>query len=425
MIIKNGHVIDPASRTDQVMDLMIENGKIVRVEENIQVKAYDVNDEVIDAKGCWVIPGAIDLHVHLREPGFEHKETIHTGTLSAAKGGVTTVCAMPNTNPVIDSGEMVNWVYEKAQQEGVVNVLQIGAITQGQEGKTLANIQEMYEAGICGISEDGRSVMNSKLLKDAMIIARKLNLPVMSHCEDEALAGGAMNEGKRSKELGLQGIPNAAEDIIIARDIQLAESVNAHLHLCHVSTKNSVEWIRASQSKGMRISAEACPHHFTLTEDIIDGMNTNTKMNPPLRSKEDVEAIKSALKEGVINVIATDHAPHQSDEKKQAYALAPNGIIGLETLIPIGITELVHKGWLSPMQFVEKITLNPAKILNIDKGTLAVGSIADITIINPDVAYRMNEQDIVSKSKNTPFIGKEVQGRIKYTIVYGKIVYKD
>jgi dihydroorotase len=425
MIIKNGHIIDPASQMDKVMDILIENNHIIKCETNMDITDYAEKHEVIDAKGYWVIPGAIDLHVHLREPGFEYKETIHTGTLSAAKGGVTTVCAMPNTNPVIDCKDMVDYVYEKARNEGLVNVLQIGAITQGQGGKKLADIQGMHESGVCGISEDGRSVMNSKLLKEAMIIAKKLQIPVLSHCEDEALAGGAMNAGKRSEELGLEGIPNEAEDIITARDIQLAESVGTHLHLCHVSTKNSVDLIRIAQAKGIDISAEVCPHHFTLTDEDVDGMNTNTKMNPPLRSKEDVDAIKQALKDGVINVIATDHAPHHRDEKNKPYAQAPNGIIGLETMIPLGITELVNKGWLTPMEFIEKITMNPAKVLNINKGTLAIGSLADITIIDPNARYTIEEDAIASKSKNTPFIGKQVNGRIKYTIVNGKIVYKD
>ncbi len=425
MLIKNGRIIDPANNIDTVMDVFIEDEKIIKVDKNLEVEKNSVSHEVIDAKGCWVIPGAIDLHVHLREPGFEYKETMHTGSLSAAKGGVTTVCAMPNTKPVIDNKAMVDFVYAKAKKEAIVNVLQIGAITQGQQGDVLADIKEMHEAGICGISEDGRSVMNSKLLKEAMIIAKELGIPIMSHCEDEALAGGAMNAGEQADKLGLIGIPNEAEDIITARDIQLAQAVQARLHLCHVSTKNSVELIRMAKEKGTDLSAEVCPHHFTLTDQAVDGIDTYTKMNPPLRSQEDVDAIKQALKEDIICVIATDHAPHHIEEKNQAYAQAPNGIIGLETMIPLSITELVKKGWLTPTQFVKKITYNPAKILGIDKGTLSPGSIADVTIIDPDAEYVFKEEDIASKSKNTPFIGKTVNGRIKYTIVNGKIVYRD
>ncbi len=425
MLIKNGRVIDPANHRDGIMDLLIEDGRITQCKEHIDTSQMGAKHDMIDARGCWVIPGAIDLHVHLREPGFEHKETIHTGTESAAKGGVTTICAMPNTKPIIDSQESVEQVYDIAQREGITHVLQIGAITQGQRGEKLADIRGMEAAGICGISEDGRSVMNAQLLREAMEIAKLLKLPVLSHCEDEALAGGAMNAGKKAENLGLQGIPNEAEDIITARDIQLAQSVGGQLHLCHVSTRQSVELIRQGKEQGIDLTAEVCPHHFTLTEEVVDGVNTNTKMNPPLRTQLDVDAIKQGLKDNVITVIATDHAPHHPEEKNQSYEKAPNGIIGLETMIPLGITELVEQGWLTPTEFVEKISYNPAKILHIDKGSLTVGKMADIAIINPDEEYVFTEADIKSKSKNTPFIGKKLKGRIKYTLVNGKIVYKD
>lgn len=420
MLIKQGLVIDPKNNIEEVKDILIVDGKIAKLADHIESQ----DDEVIEANGLWVMPGAIDLHVHLREPGFEHKETIASGCRSAAKGGVTSICAMPNTKPAVDSKEIVEKIYAIAKEQGIVNVLQVGAITKGQDGVELADIRGMKEAGICAISEDGKSVMDSKLLKEAMIIAKELALPVLSHCEDEALAGGAMNEGEKARELGLPGIPKEAEDIIASRDIQLASSIGSKIHLCHVSTKGSGEILKFSKEKGIQVSAEICPHHFTLTDKDVDGINTNTKMNPPLRNDEDVKYLKEALRDGIIDTIATDHAPHHEDEKNRAYVDAPNGIIGLETMIPLTITELVNKAYLTKSTMVEKISLNPAKILGIDKGHLSVGAVADITIVDPKEVYTISLEDIASKSKNTPFIGKEVSGRVKYTLVNGQVVYK-
>jgi len=420
MLIKQGLLIDPKNKIEALKDILIENGKVKEVADNIEAS----DSLVIDAKGCWVMPGAIDLHVHLREPGFEHKETIETGSKSAAKGGVTTICAMPNTKPAVDSKEIVERIYQIAKEKAIVNVLQVGAITKGQNGDELADIKGMKEAGICAISEDGKSVMDSKLLKEAMIIAAELNLPVLSHCEDEALAGGAMNAGAKAKELGLPGIPKEAEDIIASRDIQLASSIGSKIHLCHVSTKGSGEILKFSKEKGIKVSAEVCPHHFTLTEKDVDGINTNTKMNPPLRNDEDVTYLKEALRDGIIDTIATDHAPHHADEKNKPYVDAPNGIIGLETMLPLTITELVNQNYLTKTSMVEKVSVNPAKILGIDKGHLSIGAIADIAIIDPNETYKISAQDIASKSKNTPFIGRQVSGRVKYTIVNGEVVYK-
>jgi len=420
MLIKQGLLIDPKNNVEAVKDILIGDGKVVQVADLIEVN----DSTIIDAKGYWVMPGAIDLHVHLREPGFEHKETIETGSKSAAKGGVTSICAMPNTKPAVDSKEIVERIYAIAKEEAVVNVLQVGAITKGQEGIELSDIRGMKESGICAISEDGKSVMDSKLLKEAMIIAKELNLPVLSHCEDEALAGGAMNEGAKAKELDLPGIPKEAEDNIASRDIQLASSIKSKIHLCHVSTKGSGEILKLSKAKGIKVTAEVCPHHFTLTDKEVNGINTNTKMNPPLRNNEDVLYLKEALRDGTIDIIATDHAPHHADEKNKPYREAPNGIIGLETMIPLTITELVNQGYLTKSMMVEKISVNPAKILGIDKGHLAKGAIADITIVDPNETYLINREDIASKSKNTPFIGKEVSGRIKYTIVNGEVVYQ-
>jgi len=420
MLIKNGWVIDPKNHIDGIMDIYIEDGKIKELGNHL---TYD-DEQIIDAKGCWVIPGAVDMHVHLREPGYEYKETIESGSKSAAKGGVTTICAMPNTNPCVDSKEMVERVYRIAQKKAVVHVLQVGAITKGQEGKELADIKGMKEAGICAISEDGRTVMNSGLLKEAMKVAKELNIPVLSHCEDENLSGGAMNEGKVSKRLGIPGIPREAEDIITGRDIQLAKGVGGKIHICHVSTKESAKLIRYYKEEGIQVTGEVCPHHFTLTDSSIDGTDANYKMAPPLREKEDVVYLKRAIEDNTIDVLATDHAPHHKDEKEKSFVQAPNGIIGLETLIPLTITELVEKGYLTKVEMVKKLCLNPATILGIDKGHLSPGVLADIAVISPNESYILTEEMIVSKSKNSPFIGRTLKGLVKYTLVDGKVVYK-
>ncbi len=370
-----------------------------------------------------MVPGLIDVHVHLREPGFEYKETIETGSQSAAKGGFTTICCMPNTKPVIDNEIMVEYIKLKAEREACVHVLPIGSITKNQAGEELANIGKMAEVGICGISEDGKSVENAGLMKKAMLYAKMFELPILDHCEDlNLVGGGSMNAGDTAALLGLKGIPVEAEEVMIARDILLAESTGVHLHLCHVSTKGSLDFIRLAKQRGISVSAEVCPHHFALTEEAVDGYDANTKMSPPLRSKEDVEAMKQGLKEGIIDIIATDHAPHHVDEKNCEYEKAANGIVGLETAVPLGITELVEPGILTPMQWVEKMSTNPAKLLNIKKGTLQEDRIADITIIDPKQEYEIDVYSFASKSKNSPFHGRKVRGKVLYTIVDGKIV---
>ncbi|QUH28391.1 dihydroorotase [Vallitalea guaymasensis] len=420
LLIKNGTIINPKEDLVKKLDLLIEDDVIVKIQEDITCEA----DEIIDAEGLWVTPGLIDVHVHLREPGYEHKETIATGSKSAAAGGFTTICAMPNTNPAIDTKELVEMVKQKAEKEAVVNVLPIGAITLGQNGEQLVDIEAMSKAGICAISEDGKSVMDAKILNDAMIQAEKLNIPVLSHCEDANLAKtGIMNEGIANK-LGVEGIPPESEDIIVSRDIILAGRTGARLHICHISTKESIDFLRNAKESGLNVSAEVCPHHYTLTEEDVTIENTNTKMNPPLRSKKDVEAVKEALRDGVIEIIATDHAPHHIDEKNQGYEKAPNGIVGLETAVALGITELVETEILTPLQLIRKMSYNPAKMLGIDKGTLENGKIADITIINPTEEYEIDVNRFHSKSKNSPFHGKHVKGKVKYTIVNGKVVFK-
>lgn len=422
ILIKNGRVIDPLNNVDEKMDILISDGLIKKVEKSIDEKS----DKVIDAEKCWVTPGLIDLHVHLREPGYEHKETIATGSRSAAVGGFTTICCMPNTEPVIDNEILVEYIYMKAKREGVVNVLPIGSITKGQKGEELSNIGKMASVGVCAISEDGRSVLNSGLMKTALKYANMFNVPVFSHCEDESLAGkGQMNSGEKAVLLGLKGISNDSEEVIVSRDMILADSVKAKLHLCHISTKGSAELIKQAKQRGVKVTAEATPHHFTLTEDDISDYNANFKMNPPLRNKEDKEAIINALKENIIEVIATDHAPHHIDEKNCEFEKAANGIVGLETSVSLSITELVNKDILTPKQLIEKMSLNPAKILGIDKGTLGVGKIADITIINPEKEYSIDVKTFASKSKNSPFDGFKVKGKVEYTIVNGNIIVEN
>lgn len=422
LLIKNGHVIDPTVPLNQVMDILVEDGKIIKVEESIQEEAQ----EVIQADGYYVMPGFIDLHVHLREPGFEYKETIYTGALAAARGGFTTICPMPNTKPATDSPERIAYIIEKAKKEAAVHILPVGAITIGQEGSILTDIEGMAKAGAVAISEDGKSVMNAALYREAMNLARKNNLVVMAHCEDKNLVGkGAMNAGKKAEELEIEGISNAVEDVIVARDILLAKETNAKLHLCHCSTKDSVRMIKEAKEEGISVTGEVCPHHFTLTEDDIIEDDANFKMNPPLRTKKDVEALKEGLKEGIMDVISTDHAPHSEEEKKKSIKEAPFGIVGLETAAALTITELVRTGYLDFLGMAEKMSTNPAKVLGIDKGSLKPGKAADITILDPEEVYTIDVKDFVSKGKNSPFQGREVYGKIKMTIADGKIVYQD
>ena len=368
ILIKNGRVIDPATKTDKISDLYIEAGKIKEIKDEINPSKQD---KVIDAKGCYVMPGLIDLHVHLRDPGLTYKEDIVSGSKAAAKGGFTTILAMPNTKPVIDCADRVKYVHNKAKEMAPIHVLQIGAVTKGQAGEELAEIKEMAAAGIPAISEDGKSVMNAGLYKEAMKIAAECNIPVFAHCEDKSLieAKGCVNTDEFTKELGLPGISNAVEDVIVARDILLAKEAGAKLHLCHCSTKDSVEMIRLSKEEGLDVTGEVCPHHFTLTSDEIDKDDSNYKMNPPLRTKEDKEALLEGLKNDIIDVISTDHAPHSRDEKNQSMEDAQFGIVGLETTVALTITELVEKGIITPMQMAEKMSYNPAQVIHSNKGT--------------------------------------------------------
>lgn len=421
ILIQNGRVLDPATHTDEVKSILVRDGKIV----DVNASADTLADRVIDASSCYVMPGLIDLHVHLRDPGQEYKETIQTGTLAAAHGGYTTVCPMPNTTPSTDSPEMIRLVKEKAKREGVVNVLPVGAITLGQGGKELTDMEAMAKEGAIAFSEDGKSVMNTALYFEGMKRAAKAGIPVMAHCEDKDLVGkGCMNEGPKSRELGLEGISNAVEDVIVARDIILAKEAGCRLHLCHCSTKDSVLMVKVAKEQGLSVTAEVCPHHFAMTEDEIPGDDANYKMNPPLRRKEDVQALKEGLRDGIMDVISTDHAPHHADEKKKSIKDAPFGIVGSETAVALTITHLVNEGYLTPLQMAEKMSYNPAKVIGIDRGTLKEGKVADITIIDPNEEYIIDVNTFCSKGHNTPFAGHKVKGRVKYTLVEGTIVYE-
>lgn len=419
LLIKGGRVIDPANGIDEIMDIFADGGKIAEVGKNIKKAA----DRTINAEGKWVMPGLIDLHVHFREPGYERKETIRTGSRAAAMGGFTTVCCMPNTNPVTDNDIVVEFIKLKAERAGIVNVLPIGSLTKGMEGEVLSDIGRMASAGVCALSEDGKSVLNAALMKNAMRYASMFDLPVFDHCEDPSLTGkGQMNAGAQAAYMGLAGISNDSEEVIVARDMILAESTKTPIHLCHISTKGSVTLIRQAKERGVRVTAEATPHHFTLCDEDIKEYDANYKMAPPLRSREDREAIRLALKDGTIEVISTDHAPHHVDEKNCAFQKALNGIIGLETSFCLAHTELVLGGYLTPSQLVEKMSTNPGRILHNGKGTLSAGADADITIADPNEQYTIDIDDMVSKAKNTPFGGRKVKGRILYTIVGGEIV---
>jgi len=425
ILIKDGRILDPATKTDGKMDILVEDGRIARRDIWIDEKQENA-DEIIWAYGCYVMPGLIDLHVHLREPGGEYKETIETGTKAMAKGGYTTVCCMPNTSPSIDKKETVNWVKNKAYEVSPIQVLPVGAVTIGQEGNEMTQIEAMKEAGIIAVSEDGKSVMNTKVYKEAMKEAARLDLPVMAHCEDRYLVGnGCINEGDRSIQFNVEGISNAVEDVIVARDIILAKETGVKLHLCHCSTKDSVIMIKEAKAAGIKVTGEVCPHHFAMsTDDMVDN-NTNYKMNPPLRTKEDVEALKEGLKIGIMDVISTDHAPHSLEDKARHLSEAPFGIVGSETAVALTMTHLVHTGWLTPMQMAEKMSYNPAKVIGIDRGSLELGKAADITIINPNEEYVINVNEFLSKGRNTPFDGHKVKGKVKYTIVNGNIVYSE
>ncbi len=420
LLIKNGTVINPGDKTTTKADVLVKDGKVTKIAPAIK----DAADDILDAKGCYVMSGFIDLHVHLRDPGLEYKEDIQTGGAAALHGGFTTIVAMPNTKPVADKPDVINYVKHKAEAVTKVHVLQAGAVTKGQKGEELADIRGMAAAGSPAISEDGKSVMNAQLYREGMKIAAEEGLAVLAHCEDiNMVHGGVLNADAKSKELGFAGITNSVEDVIVARDILLAKETGVRLHLCHCSTKDSVRMVELAKEEGLPVTAEVCPHHFCMTSDDITEDDANYKMNPPLRTKEDVEALKKGLADDIMDVIATDHAPHAAREKEQGIQKAPFGIVGLETAAALIYTELVKPGILTPMQMAEKMSYNPAKVLGLEKGTVAEGSHADLTIFDPECEWVIDPAEFLSKGKNTPFGGKKVTGKVKATIVDGEIAY--
>ena len=421
IVIKDGHIIDPSQGIDRVGDILIEDGKIKEITDQGTKVKNDPESRIINAQGMIIIPGLIDMHVHLREPGFEYKETIQTGTMAAVKGGFTTVCCMPNTFPVNDNASVTEFIKRKASQEGHCAVLPIGAITKGQKGQELAEIGTMRNEGCIAFSDDGQPVMNSLIMRRALEYSKSFDVPVISHSEDLTLSDdGVMNEGLISVTLGLKGIPPEAEQIMIFRDILLAELTGGRLHIAHVSTEGSVNLIRNAKNRGMNVTAETCPHYFSLTEDAVQGYNTNAKVNPPLRTLRDIAAIKEGLKDGTIDVIATDHAPHHRDEKMRAFDMAPFGISGLETALGLSL-RLVQEDILTLPQLIEKMTLNPAKIFRINKGTLRAGMDADILVVDEKKEYTVHAERFISKGKNTPFEGWELKGAPVLTMYKGKI----
>lgn len=420
ILITGGRVIDPGQFV-AIADVLIDAGKITAVGPRLSAP---VGSRTIHAEGKLVVPGFVDLHVHFREPGFEYKETIQSGSAAAVAGGFTTVCCMPNTSPVNDNQAVTEFILERSRLAGLANVLPIGAITKGSEGKELAEIGDLRRSGCVAISDDGKPVMNSLVMRRAMEYASAFNLTVVDHCEDIHLAeGGCMNEGLISTELGLPGIPAAAEDVMVARNLSLSELTGARLHLAHISTAGSVRMVREAKARGISVTAEACPHHFTLTEELVRGYNTHAKMNPPLRTWTDVQAIKEGLRDGTIDVIATDHAPHATQEKQQDFTEAPFGIVGLETALSLTLG-LVEEGVLSIEQAVQKLTSSPAAAFGLKKGTLAVGADADVVILDQHEQWEVDPAKFRSKSRNTPFAGWKVKGRVQTTIVGGRVVFE-
>lgn len=420
LLLKNGFLIDYVSNTQKKADILIENEKIIQIADNIS----DPVDTIIDCNGLSIIPGMIDIHCHLREPGFEYKETIETGTNSAVKGGFTTICPMPNTNPTIDSTIVLEKIIQKAKEVSKCNVLPYASVTKGEKGEELVDFEELKKAGAIAFSDDGIPVSNAKIMREAIIKANNLGTFVASHCEEKSVAAGAINAGPIADKLNVQGVLPEAEEIMAAREIVIAETNHVHSHICHISTKTSVNMIRDAKKRGVNVTCETCPHYYSFTQDEVLVSGTNAKMNPPLRTEEDKKAIIRGLKDGTIDAIITDHAPHSEEEKERELSKAPNGIIGFETVLAATITNLIEPGYIDYFDMVRLTSYAPAKILGIDRGEIKVGAIADITIFDPNIEYIYEKESIVSKSKNTPFIGKKLKGQVAYTIVNGNVVYK-
>ena len=422
LLIKNAIIVNADKIGDKPQDILCENGKIAKIAPGLPAG----NHEIIDAAGKKVLPGLIDMHTHLRQPGREDKETIETGSRAAVKGGFTSIMCMPNTNPVIDNAMVVEFIIREANRVGLCNVYPIGAITKGQQDGELTDMAELKASGCLAFSDDGKSVLNSRLFRLAMEYAKMLDVLIIEHCQDPLLsAGGVMNEGVVSTRIGLKGDPGIAETVTVARDIEIALYLNARVHLAHMSLKRSCELIRFAKSQGIKVTAEACPHYFTLTDEACSNFDTSTKVNPPLRSQEDVEAIKAAIADGTIDCIVTDHAPHTKEDKEVGFDLAPFGLIGLETSLGLTITELVKPGIIDLPKMVDRMSFTPARIVGLaNKGVIKLGADADITIIDPGREWTVTQEGFVSKSKNSPFIGRKLKGQVEYTICGGKTVYR-
>lgn len=419
-IIKNGYVVNPAKNFEGKADILINYGVIERVAENIS----DYDAKIIDADGMMVIPGLVDLHVHFREPGYEHKEDIESGSRAAARGGVTTVLCMPNTNPPIDNAALVEYVLNRGKRSGLINVMTTACITKGLGGAELTEMAELKASGAAAFSDDGRPVSSAMIMRRALEYAKMLDMPIMSHSEELSLVdGGSMNEGYMSTYLGLRGIPKSAESTAVSRDILLAEELGARLHVCHVSTKRSIEAVRSAKAAGAKITAETAPHYFTLTDKACEGFNTNAKMNPPLRDDEDVAEVIRGLCDGTIDAIATDHAPHHIDDKRIEFEKAANGIVGLETSLALGYTHLVKTGKMSMMTLLDRMCTAPAKIIGSDRGTLNEGAPADIVIFDANEEFVVDVNEFESKGKNSPYDGQKLCGKVRRTITGGKTVY--
>lgn len=421
ILLKNGTVIDYASRCNQKMDILVKDRKIVKIANQIN----EVADNTIDCTGLMVMPGMIDMHCHLRQPGFEYKETIETGSKSAVKGGFTTICPMPNTKPTPDSAIILKEIMEEAKRVNLCNVLPYASVSKGEKGEELVNFEEMKQAGAIAFSDDGMPVVNAKMMREAMIKADKEGIFVASHCEEKSVAAGAINAGEVAKKLEVEGVLPEAEEIMAAREIVISETNKVRGHICHISTKTSVAMIRDAKKRGVPITCETCPHYYSFTVKEVLESGTNAKMNPPLREEEDRKAIIKGLQDGTIDAIITDHAPHSEEEKQKPLSQAPNGIIGFETALSASITNLIEPKHLSYLDLVRLTSYQPAKLLKLEtKGQLKEGYDADITIFDPNLEYVYEKGSIVSKSKNTPFIGKKLKGKVMYTIVGGRIVYE-
>ena len=422
LLIKNGSVIDPAGDTISRMDLLLEDGKVALLERGLDGEA----DRVVDAAGLMVAPGLVDMHVHLRDPGLTYKEDVFTGTAAAARGGVTSLVCMANTQPVTDSPEQVRYVLDRAAQGSGVRVYPVGAVSREMKGIELTDAEELKQAGAVALSDDGCNVDNADLMRDALIRAKRLNMPILSHCEDTSMAGNrAVNEGRVSRKLWMEGRPAIAEEIMVMRDAMLAEETGACVHICHVSTARSVDIIRKMKKKGVRITCETCPQYFTLTEDEVLAQGALARVNPPLRTRKDVQAIVSGLKDGTIDVIASNHSPHSVEEKARSISRAPSGMIGLETSLAVTLTQLYHTKKMDLPNLIRRMATNPADLLKLNRGHMSLGAVADLVIFDPDEEWTIDAEQFASKARNTPFDGRRVKGKVKYTITKGEVIYQD